>query len=230
VEVSDDGRGIDPLVVRRRARERGLRTDAELAALSDEEAVDLVFAAGFSTASEISDISGRGVGLDVVRTSVEQMGGKVSLTSGVGVGTTVRLDLPVNIAMTRIMVVEASGQVFGIPMDAVTETVRVTPGRISRVKNNEGFVLRDRIVPICPLADLMKLPNPARPPSATRLVVVIETGGRMAALEVDGFRERLEVVLKPLQGLLANTRGYAGTTLLGDGKVLLVLDTKEILP
>ena len=141
---------------RRKAHEQGLLASDDLAALSDEQVIDLIFSAGFSTAAEVSDISGRGVGMDVVRTTVEQIGGRVSLTSHVGGGTTVRLDLPMTIAMSRIMVVEAGGQVFGIPMDAVTETVRLTPDRISQIKNNEGFVLRDRIVPICSLAELMK--------------------------------------------------------------------------
>ena len=169
--------------------------------------------------------------MDVVRTTIEQIGGRVSLTSGVGVGTTVRLDLPMNIAMTRIMVVEAAGQVFGIPMDAVTETVRLTPDRISQIKSNEGFVLRDRVVPICSLAELMNLPNtrpsqvgPAARWSSSRPA---EESPRSRSMRV---RDRLEVVLKPMQGLLSNARGYAGTTLLGDGKVLLVLDMKEILP
>jgi two-component system chemotaxis sensor kinase CheA len=230
VEVIDDGRGIDPDIVRGKARERGLLGDQELAALSDEQAVELVFAAGFSTAAEVSDISGRGVGMDVVRATVERIGGRVSLASRVGTGTTVRLDLPTNIAMSRILVVEAGGQVFGIPMDTVTETVRLTPDRISRIKTNEGFVLHDRVVPICSLADLMKLPK--KPPSdlAARLLVVAEVGGKLAAIEVDAIRDRLEVVLKPMQGLLSNARGYAGTTLLGDGGVLLVLDLKEVLP
>jgi two-component system chemotaxis sensor kinase CheA len=142
----------------------------------------------------------------------------------------VRLDLPMNIAMTRIMVVEAAGQVFGIPMDGVTETLRLSPDRISRIKGNDAFVLRDRVVPICPLAELMKLPKPPGSGSAIRLLVVIEAGGKNVAIEVDAVRDRLEIVLKPLQGLLAKARGYAGTTLLGDGKVLLVLDIKEILP
>ena len=165
VEVIDDGRGIDPDIVRRKARERGLLAADELAALSDEQAVDLIFSAGFSTAAEVSDISGRGVGMDVVRTTVERIGGRVSLASRVGAGTTVRLDLPLNIAMSRIMVVEAGGQVFGIPMEAVTETVRLTPERISQIKTNEGFVLRDRIVPICSLAELMNLPQETRRPT-----------------------------------------------------------------
>ena len=230
VEVIDDGRGIDPAVIRRKAGEKGLLPPDELAALSDEQAVDLIFAAGLSTAAEVSDVSGRGVGMDVVRATIERIGGRVSVTSKVGAGTTVSLDLPMNIALMRIMVVESGGQVFGIPMDAVSETVRLTPDRISRFKNNDGFVLHDRVVPICSLAELMNLPVRAAADGQVRLVVVAEVGGRTTALEVDGIRDRLEVVLKPMQGLLSNARGYAGTTLLGDGAVLLVLDLKEILP
>jgi two-component system, chemotaxis family, sensor kinase CheA len=230
VKVTDDGRGIDPAAVRRKAGERGLLSADELAALSDLQAVNLVFAHGFSTAALVSDISGRGVGMDVVRTTVEQIGGRVSITSSVGVGTTVSLDLPVNIALSRIMVVEAGGQAFGVSMDAVSETVRLTPDRIRQIKSNEGFVLRDRVVPICPLAELMNLPQRPKPAADARLLVVTEANGKVAALEVDAVRDRLEAVLKPMQGLLSGARGYAGTTLLGNGEVLLVLDLKEILP
>jgi two-component system, chemotaxis family, sensor kinase CheA len=230
IEVTDDGRGIDPEVVRRKASEKRLVPAEELTALTDEQVIDLVFAPGFSTAAELSDISGRGIGMDVVRTVVEQIGGRVSLASRIGTGTTVRLDLPMTIAMSRIMVVEAGGQLFGISMDAVSETVRVTPDRISRIKNNPGFVLRERIVPIVSLAELMKLPERTKEAASARLFVVIEAGGRIAAFEVDAIRDRLDVVLKPMQGLLENARGYSGTTLLGDGQILLVLDVKEILP
>jgi two-component system chemotaxis sensor kinase CheA len=230
VEVTDDGRGIDPNVIRRKAIERGSRPADELAAMPDEQVMDLIFAAGFSTAAEISDISGRGVGMDVVRTAVAQMEGRISLTSAIGLGTTVRLDLPLDIAMSRVMVVEAGGQIFGIPMDAVTETIRLTADRITQIKNNAGFVLRDRVVPICALAAVMNLPVHSPSRSATTLLLVTETAGRIAALEIDAIRDRLEVVVKPMQGLLAGARGYAGTTLLGDGRVLLVLDLKEVLP
>jgi two-component system chemotaxis sensor kinase CheA len=164
-----------------------------------------------------------------VRATVERIGGRASVMSRLGVGTTVRLDLPMDIALSRIMVVEAGGQVFGIPMDAVTETVRLGRDRISRIKNNDGFVLRDHVVPICSLAELMKLPAAPTPAADTRLVLVTEISGKVTALEIDAIQDRLEVVLKPLQGLLANARGYAGTTLLGDGRVLLVLDLKEVL-
>jgi len=229
LEVSDDGRGIDPVVVRQKAQERHLLAEEALSALSDDQVVDLIFSAGFSTKAEISEISGRGVGMDVVRTAIERVGGRVSVTSRVGEGTRVRLDLPMTIAMSHIMVVEVGGQVFGLPMDAVSETVRLAPDRISRIKNNDGFVLRDRVVPICSLAELMNMP-PAPPPAGVRLFVVTEGSGGPAALEIDAIRDRIEVVLKPMQGLLTNASGYAGTTLLGDGSVLLVLDLKEIVP
>jgi two-component system, chemotaxis family, sensor kinase CheA len=230
VEVLDDGSGIDPNIVKRKARERGLLTIDELAALSDEQAIDLIFSAGFSTAAKISDISGRGVGMDVVRTTVEQVGGRVSITSRLGAGTSARLELPLNIAISRIMVAEAGGQVFGIPLDAVTETIRLTPDRISQIKTNEGFVLHNRVIPICSLVELMDLPKkPVAGPDA-RTLLITEVAGKIAALEVDAIGVRLEAVLKPMQGLLSNARGYAGTTLLGDGRVLLVLDLKEILP
>jgi two-component system, chemotaxis family, sensor kinase CheA len=230
LEVIDDGRGIDPATVRRRARARDLMALDELEALSDEQVLDLIFSAGFSTAAEVSDISGRGVGMDVVRATTAQVGGHVSVSSRVGAGTTVRLDLPVNIALLRIMVVEAGQQVFGIALDAVLEAVRLTPDRISQIKSNAGFVLRDRIVPICSLAEAMNLPASPKAGRETRLLIITEVNGRIIALEVDAIRERLEVVLKPMRGLLSNVRGYFGTTLLGDGEVLLVLDLREIMP
>ena len=229
VKVVDDGRGIDPGVIRRDVAERQMMPSDELATLSDEQVLELIFAPGFSTASEISDISGRGIGMDAVRSAVEQIGGRVSLESTAGIGTTVQIDLPTTIAMSRIMVVETAGQLFGISMDAVSETVRVTPDRISQIKTNKGFLFRDRVVPIVALAELMKLsPQPNEP--VAKLLVVIEAAGKIAAVEVDAIRDRLDVVLKPMQGLLAGARGYSGTTLLGNGQVLLVLDIKDLLP
>jgi len=229
IQIEDDGRGIDPEAVRRTAEQRRLMAPDALAVLSDEETIELIFAAGFSTAAEITDISGRGVGMDVVRKTVEQIGGRVFLTSRKGGGTTVRLDMPVSIATARIMVVESAGQRFGISMDSVSETVRLTPNRVSQVKQNEGFVLRDRVVPICSLAELMSLGGQTKTDAESRLLIVLEVGTKIAAVEVDAIRARTEAVLKPMQGLLAGARGYAGTTILGDGTVLLVLDLKEIL-
>jgi two-component system, chemotaxis family, sensor kinase CheA len=230
VQVADDGRGIDPNFVRQKASEKRMMAPEELAALADEQAIELIFAPGFSTTSEISNISGRGIGMDVVRSTVEQIGGKVSLQSKSGIGTTVQIDLPTTIAMSRIMVVETGGQFFGISMDAISETVRVTPERISQIKNNNGFLFRDRVVPIVALAEIMKLPTKTKDATVAKLLVVMEAAGKIAALEIDAIHDRLDVVLKPMQGLLAGARGYAGTTLLGSGQVLLVLDIKELLP
>jgi two-component system chemotaxis sensor kinase CheA len=230
IEITDDGRGIDPAAIKRRARDFGLITEEALAAMSDEQALELIFSSGFSTATEISDISGRGVGMDVVRQAVDQLGGRVSVTSRIGVGATVRIDVPVSIATARIMVVECAGQRFGISMDSVTETVRLSSDRVRQVKSNEGFVLRDRVVPICSLAELIGLPGERRADGDARLLIVVEAGAKIAAVEIDAIRDRLDAVLKPMQGLLATARGYSGTTILGDGTVLLVLDLKDILP
>jgi len=228
LEVRDDGRGINPAAVRAKALERGLMPVAEIAALSDEDATQLIFSAGLSTAGAVTDISGRGVGMDVVRNTVEQLGGKIAVTSRLGVGTSVRLDLPINVAMSQIMVVAAGGQLFGLPMDLVSETVRLTPDRVSRIKNNRGFVLRNRIVPICSLAEVLDLTCQPADSQAPGLVIVVEVGGKIVALEVDAIHDRLDAVLKPMQGLLANAPAYSGTTMSADGRVLLVLDVREL--
>lgn len=228
LEVRDDGRGIDPAAVRAKALERGLMPAEEIAALSDEEATQLIFSAGLSTAGAVTDISGRGVGMDVVRNTVEQLGGKIAVASRLGAGTSVRLDLPINVTMSQIMVVAAGGQLFGLPMDLVSETVRLTPDRVSRIKNNRGFVLRDRIVPICSLAEVLNLPGRPADSQVPGLVIVVEVGGKIVALEVDAIHDRLDAVLKPMQGLLANAPAYSGTTMTADGRVLLVLDLREL--
>jgi two-component system chemotaxis sensor kinase CheA len=228
IEVRDDGRGMDLAAIRAKAQEHGLMTAEEINALSDEQSIQLIFSAGLSTAAEVTDISGRGVGMDVVRATVEQLGGRIAVTSTVGAGTAVRLDLPVNVVMSQIMVVAAGGLLFGLPMDLVSETVRLTSDRVSQIKNNRGFVLRDRIVPICSLAEVLNLPGKTEDREATRLVIVAEITGKIVALEVDAIHDRLDAVIKPMQGLLANAPGYAGTTMTADGRVLLVLDLKEL--
>jgi two-component system chemotaxis sensor kinase CheA len=230
IEVRDDGRGINPAAIRAKALECDLLAADEIQALNDHEAIQLIFSAGLSTAAEVTEISGRGVGMDVVRNTVEQLGGRVVLASSFGIGTSVRLDLPVNIAMSHILIVAAGGQLFGLPMDRISETVSLTPDRVRHIKNNRGFVLRDRVVPICALAELLNLPM--APPTANepRLVVVAEFEGKTVGLEVEAIHDRLDAVLKPMQGLLANVPAYAGTTILADGRVLLVLDLKEVFP
>jgi two-component system chemotaxis sensor kinase CheA len=188
----------------------------------------LVFAPGFSTADAVSDISGRGVGMDAVRGAVEAIGGQVALWSRKGAGTTVELTLPLSMAVTRIMMVECCGRLFGVPMAVVVETVRVPRAALHRLRDREAFVLRDRVVPILRLAHLLDLPDePDR--SADEAILVIRLNGERLGVVIGAFREVMEVIIKPMEGLLADLKGFAGTTLLGDGRVLLILDLRELV-
>jgi two-component system chemotaxis sensor kinase CheA len=228
IEVSDDGRGIDPQRVKAKAIQLGLITAERAALLNDQEAANLVFAAGFSTKEEVSDLSGRGVGMDVVRSAVLKAGGDVSLRTTLGAGTSVTVRLPLTMAVTRIVTIECSGRIFGIPMDVVAETVRIKREQIHRVKDMETFVLRDAIIPMVRLARALSLSQPDKPPEE-EAVMVVRVGGQRIGVVVDGFRERLEVIVKPLEGVLEGMRGFSGTALLGDGNVLLILDLQEML-
>jgi len=228
IEVVDDGRGIDPEVIKRKAYERGLIDEVRLATITDDEATMLVFAAGFSTAESISDVSGRGVGMDVVRNAVEKAGGRIAMTSVKGVGTTVRIDLPLSMAVSRVMTVVLGKSLFGVPMDLIQGIVKVPRGDIVRIKECEAFVLRDRVVPLVRLTQLLELPD--EPVSGEEIaVLVVRVNGQTIGLGISAFGEGMEVILKPLEGMLAKIAGYAGTALLGDGRVLLVLDLKELI-
>ena len=232
IEVSDDGRGIDPEKIKLSAQTKGVIEADAASRMSDQEAVNLVFRAGFSTAASVSDLSGRGVGMDVVLTTVEKAGGTVKISSRKGDGTAVRLSLPLTMAVTRVMMVEAGGgMLFGIPMDQIAETVRVPRRSIRRIKLSDTFVLRDTIVPMMRLDRILGLEAPIWIGDGDEedAVLVVRVGGSLAGLVVDHFREGMDVVLKPFAGVLSSIVGYAGTALLGDGRVLLVLNLKELL-
>ena len=228
VEVEDDGAGVDVDRVRVVAAERGLASAEALASQSDAEVVNLIFAAGFSTAAEVTNLSGRGVGMDAVRSAVERLGGRVTIESQAGQGTTVRFTLPFAILMSRVLTVDAGGQLFGIPLEAVLETVRVRRSEIRPVGAARAFVLRNRTVPLIDLGEVLS-EQTSLAASDEANVVVAAAGGHLGGLEVDRLGERLDVMLKPMEGLLAGMPGIAGTTLLGDGRVLLVLDLQALL-
>ena len=229
VTIRDDGRGIDPVRIRAKAVERGMLNAEAAAAMPDSEALRLVFAAGFSTAEQISDLSGRGVGMDVVRSAVERAGGRVELDSKVGEGTTVRVTLPLTMAVTRIMTIECGGHLFGIPMNAVVESVRLRPSSIRTIGATEAFVLRDRILPLLRLARVLELPlDAAADPGTDVSVLVLRTGQATVGLVIDAFRERMEAIVRPLEGVMAGLACFVGTTMLGDGRVLLILNVAEL--
>jgi len=227
VEVSDDGAGIDVARIRQVALERGIVADELLAGMSDQDVVNMIFEPGFSTAREVTGLSGRGVGMDAVRTAVGRLGGQVGVESRAGQGTTVRFTLPFSVLMTRVMVVGAAGQFFGIALDAVVETLRVEADRIVPMGATFAVVLRNRTVPVLALSDALGLEQAERRAGEATLVVT-NINGLHGALRVDRVGERIDVMLKPFDGLLAGMRGIAGSTLLGDGSVLLVLDLEEL--
>jgi two-component system chemotaxis sensor kinase CheA len=238
VEVTDDGRGIDARKIRQRAARLGLASETALAEMTDQAVIELIFSPGFSTAASVTSVSGRGVGMDAVRTAVMRLGGRVTVTSQAGAGTSVRIILPFAVMLLRVMTVDVSGQTFGIPIETVIETARVPRDQIRRLGAARVFVQRERTVPLVRLGEVLGLSESACLDADARIVVVSVSGQngtghdtieQTGALEVDVLGERIDVMLKPMEGLLAGVRGFAGTALLGDGRVLIVLDLAELL-
>jgi two-component system chemotaxis sensor kinase CheA len=227
VELADDGRGIDPATMRRLAAERGLLPATDAAALSDDEAIQVIFAPGFSTASQITDLSGRGVGMDAVRNAVERLGGRTLLHSRVGEGTSVSIHLPASAALTSVLTITVGGERYAVPMEVVEQTVRVPADAILPAGTGRAFVLRERTVPLLELSALLGIA--AEPARGDRKVLVVESLGRPVGLAVDDFSDRSEVILRPMTGLLSTIPVVSGTTLTGDGSVLFILDLPELI-
>jgi two-component system chemotaxis sensor kinase CheA len=230
IEIEDDGRGIDPQAIRQKAYEKGLIDEAALERISDQDAINLVFAPGFSTVEVISDLSGRGVGMDVVRSAIERVNGSIALESRTGLGTRIRLSLPLSMAVTNVMIVESAGQLFGVPMDSVVETVRVPRTEIRAIKQAHATVLRGRVVPLKSINRLLGLAAPPLSNADDELaVLVVRIGDESVGLLVDEFRATVDIILKPLTGVLAGLLAYSGSALMGDGSVLMVLNIKELV-
>jgi two-component system chemotaxis sensor kinase CheA len=230
IEISDDGKGIDPEVIKNKAYQKGLIDEAMLERISDQEAVNLVFAAGFSTAEVVSDLSGRGVGMDVVRTAVERVNGTIALESVKGQGTRIRLSLPLSMAVTNVMTIASDGQMFGVPMDMVVETVRVPMASVRTIKQRQATVLRGRIVPLVSLNTLLGLAAPPLTNDDDELAaLVVRIGEETVGLLVDEFHGTADIILKPMLGVLSALKAYSGSALMGDGSVLMVLNLKEVL-
>lgn len=229
IEVEDDGAGIDTARLRARAGERGLASPAVLAAMSEEEALDLIFAPGFSTRDAVTGYSGRGVGMDAVRVALARLGGRVRVHSRLGEGTRLALSLPVSVMKTDVLSVESGGQVLGIPLEAVVETARLPRSAISRIGAARVFVWRERTLPLIDLAQAIGLAAAPGGGGGDARVVITRLNGELGGLEVERLGARMEVMLRPLEGLLAGLPCH-GTTLLGDGRVLIVLDLEALQP
>ncbi len=231
VEIEDDGKGIDPAVIRAKAVEKGLMSQDRADAMPDEEVVELIFAPGFSTAAVVTDISGRGVGMDVVRSNVRKLNGRVGVRSTVGKGSVFTIKLPLTLAIIDALLVTSGGQVFALPGTAVEETLIVPPESVSHLTSRQAINLRGEVLGVCRLKHLLKSAAPVN--SADEAdglsVVVVSSAGRRMGIIVDGFVRRQEVVIKPLAPYLASLPGISGASIMGDGGVVLILDPAELL-
>ncbi len=227
IEIEDDGKGIDPAKMREVAIKKGIISPEEAAQLDDREAIELIFAPGFSSAEKITDISGRGVGMDVVRTNIKSLKGSVSTYSEIGKGTRFTLSLPLTLAIIDALMVNVSGQMYAIPLDAVSETTKIETVRLTDVKGRKAVTLRGEVLGIVELSEMLGLQRNENLPEVLS-VVVIHDNERRLGLVVDELLERQEIVIKPLGAYLGDLKGISGATIMGDGSVILILDPHEI--
>jgi two-component system chemotaxis sensor kinase CheA len=226
VEVKDDGAGIDCAKVMRRAVERGVISEERARSMSDADAMELLFQPGFSTNDEVTMISGRGVGMDVVRANVESIGGSVELQSVLGEGTTVRMRVPLTLAIVPALIARCGGEMFALPHSTLLEMMLVHKREearvVQRVGNARMAMLRDRMVPLLDLSEVLEVEaDHAR----GYYIAILETKGRQFGVIVDDMAEPQEIVVKPLSSALGGLNLYSGATILGDGQIALILDT-----
>jgi len=220
IEIEDDGRGIDIEKVKKKAVEKGLVTPEEAERMSDHEALNLIFRPGFSTAEKVTNISGRGVGMDVVKTNIERLGGSIEIRSVKGSGTTVRIKIPLTLAIVPALIVVSGGERYAIPQVNLKELVNIeSEEEIHKIGYSEFYRLRGNIIPIVRLSRVL-----GREDGQARSLAILTSGTMEFGLLVDEIRDSEEIVVKPLDRLLKGIPIYAGATIMGDGKVALILD------
>lgn len=229
ISVEDDGRGIDPERIKAHAVERGILSQEAADRLNQHEIVELVFTAGFSTAAEISDISGRGVGMDIVRTNVERLGGTVQVQTKLGEGTRFLLRLPLTLAIVQALLVRVRRGVYALPLTSVTETLRIPWGDVQRMKGQEAVLLRGQVLPIVRLSKLFQCADPSALDPINALIVAVKVGERQVGLVVDELLGEQEVVIKALGQLVGDVPGISSAAILGDGTVALIVDVPGLV-
>ncbi len=230
IEITDNGAGMDPAKLRRKAIEKGLLTESSASHMSDRDAVNLIFAPGFSTAEAVTAVSGRGVGMDVVRTNIEKLGGSVEVTSELGKGSKISITLPLTLAIVPSMIVAVGDRRYALPQTNIAELVRTDGAekRIEMVSNSEVLRLRGALLPLIRLRDALGMPRETERSSKESQLVVVEAGRSRFALAVDRVLDCEEIVIKPLGSHLNNLPLLAGATILGDGRVAMILDAAGI--
>ncbi|MET0105415.1 MAG: chemotaxis protein CheA [Sedimenticola sp.] len=227
--ISDDGRGMDPETLRRRAVDKGLMDKATAERLDDKECFNLIFHAGLSTKKEISDVSGRGVGMDVVKTRISQMNGSVDIESSLGQGTTITIRLPLTLAILPTLMIVVDGQTFALPLSSVVEILNPDLTEINVVDGQRMLLVRERALPLFYMKELLTSGAENEEDRDQGHVVIINVGNMQAGLVVDGLIGQEEVVIKPLGAFLHDSEGMAGATITGDGKIALILDVPGLM-
>jgi two-component system chemotaxis sensor kinase CheA len=224
IEVEDDGGGIDPDAIRTKAVEKGIMTREEADALDEEEAQKLVFHAGFSTNDEVTDVSGRGVGMDVVTDTVSRLDGEISVESTPGEGTTISLSLPVTVAIVKVLFVQSGDEEYGIPIKNVDEIRRMED--VQTVEGEEVLTHDDTVYPLIRLGEALNVPGETR--NGDGMLVRVKESERTVAIHCDNVSRQEEVVVKPFEGILSGIPGLSGAAVLGEGDVVTILDVETL--
>lgn len=228
IEISDDGAGIKRENILQKAIANQIVTEEEGQSLTDQEVFQLMMASGFSTAEQISDISGRGVGLDVVKNTIESLGGSISISSEEGAGSTFSIQLPLTLSIITVLLVEVGYEKYAVPLSSIIETAVIPRSEIYSAHNKQVIDFRGKVVPLISLKDVLNVPD-ARDEDEFLSIVIIRKGDKMAGLIVDTFIGQQEIVLKSLGDYLGEVFAISGATILGDGQVALIIDTNALI-
>ncbi|GAA9479326.1 chemotaxis histidine kinase/response regulator CheAY2 [Helicobacter pylori] len=228
IKISDDGKGLDPVMLKEKAIEKGVISERDAEGMSDREAFNLIFKPGFSTTKVVSNVSGRGVGMDVVKTNIEKLNGIIEIDSEVGVGTTQKLKIPLTLAIIQALLVGVQEEYYAIPLSSVLETVRISQDEIYTVDGKSVLRLRDEVLSLVRLSDIFKV-DAILESNSDVYVVIIGLADQKIGVIVDYLIGQEEVVIKSLGYYLKNTRGIAGATVRGDGKITLIVDVGAMM-
>lgn len=229
IMVEDDGAGVNPDIVKQKALEKGLITQAEAEKMDAAEAVRLLFVPGFSTAKVVTDVSGRGVGMDAVKTKIESLGGMVDIETKINEGSKFKIRLPLTLAIIQALLVDVGEEIYAVPLGSIDSTINITPGDIKTIQSQEVILLRGQIIPIIRLNKLLGTAAAAGDSQEELYVVIVHMGDQKAGVIVDTLIGQQEIVIKSLGKLLAGIKVLAGATILGDGKVALILDVGSLM-
>jgi two-component system chemotaxis sensor kinase CheA len=228
VKVTDDGRGFNVEKVKLKALKQGLVDHDTLEQMRNEQILELTFLPGFSTAEKVTDVSGRGVGMDIVKTRVEKLGGMVQINSVPGEGSVLEIHLPLTLAIIQTLTVKLGTEVYAIPSTYVEQIISLTDAEVKMVRNQEMFMLRGSILPLFRLQDILDTPNAQNSEFEELDVIILKVGERLVGCVVDGLLRQQDVVIKSLGNYLGTIKGVAGATILGDGRVALILDIRAV--